>query len=72
MRRRDLITLVGGTLAVWPLCAVAQTPAKVYRVGLLNPGGLDAGPFEGALMRGLAQHGYANFNVSDDIMEKLG
>ena len=58
MRRREFITGLGGA-AVWPLRALAQTPAKVYRVGLLNPGGLDAGPFEAALIRGLNQHGYA-------------
>jgi putative tryptophan/tyrosine transport system substrate-binding protein len=61
MRRRDLITLVGGTLAVWPLCAVAQTPAKVYRVGLLSGGApiADDSPFGAPLIRGLARLGYA-------------
>ncbi len=59
MKRRDFVTALGGAAAAWPLRALAQTAAKVYRVGLLNPGGLDAGPFEGALIRGLAQHGYA-------------
>jgi len=59
MRRRDLFPIVGAAVAAWPLRAFAQTPTKVHRVGLLNPGGLDAGPFEGPLMRSLAQHGYA-------------
>ena len=59
MKRRDFITVLGGTAVAWPLRALAQTPAKVYRVGLLNPGGLDAGPFEAALIRGLTQHGFA-------------
>jgi putative ABC transport system substrate-binding protein len=59
MKRRDFIIAVGGSVAAWPLAARAQTAAKVYRVGLLNPGGLDAGPFEAALIRGLTQHGYA-------------
>jgi putative ABC transport system substrate-binding protein len=58
MRRRDFIAALGGA-AAWPVAALAQTPAKVYRVGLLNPVGLDAGPFEAALIRGLNQHGYA-------------
>ena len=46
MRRREFIIVVGGTAVDWPLRALAQTPAQDYRVGLLNPGGLDAGPFE--------------------------
>jgi putative ABC transport system substrate-binding protein len=58
MKRRDFAALLGGSAAAWPLRALAQAPAKVYRVGLLNPAGLDAGPFEAALIRGLAQHGY--------------
>src|SRR3954467_322880 len=58
MKRRNFITLLGGTAVAGPLRAFAQTPAKVYRVGLLGPGGLTAGPFEVALIRGLAKHGY--------------
>jgi putative tryptophan/tyrosine transport system substrate-binding protein len=70
MKRRDFAALLGGTAAAWPLRALAQTPAKVYRVGLLNPGGLDAGPFEAALIRGLARHGYVpNQNL---ILERRG
>ncbi len=39
MRRRDLIALVGSTMA-WPLAAHAQQAGKVYRVGFLwdSPG----------------------------------
>jgi putative tryptophan/tyrosine transport system substrate-binding protein len=70
MRRREFIIVLGGTAVAWPLRALAQTPAQVYRVGLLNPGGLDAGPFEKPLLRGLAQHGY----VSDQnlVIERRG
>ena len=61
MKRRELITLLGGAAVAWPCAAIAQTPAKVYRIGLLSAGGpvADASPFGAPLIRGLAQQGYA-------------
>ena len=59
MRRRDFMTLLGGAALAWPHVAAAQD--RVYRIGLFSSGApvADNSPFGAALIRGLAQHGYA-------------
>ena len=60
MRRRDLLILLGAAAIAAPRPAFAQTPAKVYRVGLLSGGApvADQSPFGASLIRGLAQRGF--------------
>jgi putative ABC transport system substrate-binding protein len=60
MNRRDFMALLGSVAVAWPRAAVAQTPSKVYRVGVLDAGApmADTSPFGASLIRGLAQHGY--------------
>jgi putative tryptophan/tyrosine transport system substrate-binding protein len=60
MTRREFITLLGGTVAAWPLAARAQQP-KVPRIGFLGlaPASAQASRLE-ALRSGLRELGYVD------------
>jgi len=61
MRRREFITLIGGTAACWSLGARAQQPSRMRRVGVLMPTTADdslAQAWHGAFIQGLQQFGW--------------
>ncbi len=57
MKRREFITLLGGT-AAWPLTARAQQPRRIPRIAVLNPGDGPSSPQIGAFRKGLRELGY--------------
>ena len=65
MRRREFITLLGGTAAAWPLAAGAQQGERIRRIGVLMSVAAE-GP-EGqarlaAFLKGLEQSGWTDGN----------
>ena len=58
MKRREFITLLGGTVAAWPLAAHAQQRERMRRIGVLLPATADDPQRQvwfGAFLQGLAQ-----------------
>lgn len=71
MRRREVITFLGGTAATWPLAARAQLQRKMARIGYLGAGTRTASPVE-AFLQGLRDLGYVegqNFVLVDRYAE---
>jgi putative tryptophan/tyrosine transport system substrate-binding protein len=58
MRRREFITLVGGTLAALPIVAHAQQNRKVPHIGYLMDRSGPPGVFDEGFLEGLREHGY--------------
>src|SRR5262245_32929649 len=60
MRRRELITLIGGA-AAWPIAARAQQTERVRRIGVLMPATADDAEYQarlGAFLQALAHFGW--------------
>jgi len=61
MRRREFITLLGGTAATWPLAARAQQAVRVRRIGALMSiaeSDSQSTVWSSAFERGLTDHGW--------------
>jgi putative ABC transport system substrate-binding protein len=59
MRRREFITLLGGTVVAWPAAARAQQAAKVPVIGALVIGNVDPSQFWQLFRQGLRDLGYS-------------
>src|SRR5260221_664067 len=59
MKRREFLTLMGGTAAAWPLTARAQQPvAASATLGLLSPAGIGAAGVSPVFIEALDKLGY--------------
>ena len=59
MQRRELITLLGGTAATWPLTARAQNVKKIPKIGILWHAGNEE---EEAIFLGAVRQGFKDLS----------
>ena len=71
MKRREFITLLGSTVAAWPLAARAQQPERMRRIGVLmapSANDKEGQAFVAAFLQGLQELGWSvGHNVIVDI-----
>ena len=62
VRRREVLTLLGGAVAVWPIAARAQQPDRMRRIGVLMSvaDGPEGKARLGAFLEGLQQLGWTD------------
>src|SRR5438874_11185603 len=59
LKRREFITLLGGTAAAWPLAARAQQPVRIAKIGHIESGLPSSSPnLLAAFRQGLRELGY--------------
>jgi putative ABC transport system substrate-binding protein len=73
LNRRELITLLGGAAATWPLAARAQQPARVPRIGII-----DDAPMWHSFRQALRELGYVEgqridyeYRYSEGVPDRL-
>jgi putative ABC transport system substrate-binding protein len=62
MRRREFISLLGGTVAVWPVLARAQSSRNIPHIGILwhAANAEQEEPYFSAIINGLRDVGYVD------------
>jgi putative tryptophan/tyrosine transport system substrate-binding protein len=75
MKRREFISIVGGSAVSWSIAAFAQPSSKVYSLGSLDPAAplADASPLGKILIDALGQRGYVlGHNLRYDARGSFG